>query len=340
MRTITLILLLALPVGQALAQGSISGTIVDETAQYSLLGANVRVFDAISGEIVYQTKATDKYGSFTAGPLPAGTYKIRVDHIVMSGLECRTAFKEFLGNEIPGGGILHADVFDTGRTFVVDGSTTQVSGIVGPARCPLPSECVPTESSLDGILIEKDTGALINGVLVRAKDPVNAMPAVPELTSGQTEDGVFSWRFRGCPSGDAKIRFYDPMGRYSSEYFRDKDDNFSLGDIVSLDNGEGRIGKVFLSRVSPPQQIANLADQVANLPVTDQAKNSLVHSLGQAKAILEDANPNNDKAACGLLKAFINRLDGFVASGQVTPAERDTLVSSAEGIQQQLSCKN
>jgi len=341
MRALAFLLLLVFPVGHALSQGFISGAIIDEAAM-PLLGANVRIFDAVNAEIL-TTTTTDRLGNFLSGQLPAGRYKIRIDLVEFSGTECRRAYREFLGNEIPdsGGKVVHADVIDTAKDFaVVDGSTTQLTGDVAQARCPIPMECVPTRPSLDGVLIDKETLGLINGVLIRAKDPINAMPKVPDLVSGEIGDGVFSWRLPlGCPVGDAKVRFFDPMGRYSPEYYLDKDDNFALGDVVSLDEG-ANLNKVFLSRVSPSQQLANLANQVSSMPITDQVKNSLTHLLGQAKTLLEDANPNNDKSACGLLNAFINRLDGLVASRQITSDMRAVLTSGAQDIQKQLNCKN
>ena len=37
--------------------------------------------------------------------------------------------------------------------------------------------------------------------------------------------------------------------------------------------------------------------------------------LGQASALLNDNNPYNDSAACGMLDAFINQVNVFISSG-------------------------
>ena len=122
------------------------------------------------------------------------------------------------------------------------------------------------------------------------------------------------------------------------EYYQDQEDNFSLGDVIHIIGGVD-LHKVLLSQASPQQQIQNLSNQISDLALSDQTVNSLTNSLGQAKTLLEDENPNNDKSSCGLLRAFINKLDGLVASGEITSEMRDTLANDASVTSQSLDCK-
>ena len=333
-------LLLASPASQALAQGSVSGTIVDVKTASALPSANVHVFDAVNAEIVSKT-TTDESGNFMA-LVPSGTYKIRVDATTVDTKSgAHVCYAEFLGDVIPdsGGNILHADVFDTAKAFVVNADPALADGSLAPHDCEF-SVCVLYDPLLEGVVMDSETGVPINGIVVRAKDSVNAMPRIPDLESGlKGVDGGFTWgETASCGVGDVKVRFHDPQGRYAPEYYSDKDDAFSAGNEVHPDSG-ARLGQVLLSRVSAPDRLADLADQVSDLPITDEARNSLTHPIGQAETLLRDENPNNDKAACGLLKAFINGLDGAVTSGKITAAQRDVLVAAAEAIQQELNCK-
>ena len=134
------------------------------------------------------------------------------------------------------------------------------------------------------------------------------------------------------------MRFFDPTGKYSPEYYQDQPDDFSLGNVIDYGNF-ANLNEVYLSQASPSQQIQNLSDQISNLTLTDQTVSSLTNTLGQATTLLLDQNPNNDKSSCGLLRAFINKLDGLVASGEITSEERDTLANEASTTSQSLGCK-
>jgi hypothetical protein len=60
--------------------------------------------------------------------------------------------------------------------------------------------------------------------------------------------------------------------------------------------------------------------------------------LGQASALLNDNNPNNDIAACGKLGAFINQVNDKAQRGQLTPSEASHLLQAANAIKTALGC--
>lgn len=335
MRKTLFVILLVLPFTNALSQGYLTGVInLDDGSP--LAQANVRVFNAVNAEIADQT-VTDNTGSFMTGPISPGTYKVRVDRIFNDDAGvCISQVAEYLGDD-SGGSVLHADVFDTAKTFtVVDGTTTQVSGSAQQNSCQGVKKCV--SSALGGRIVDKDTGEYINGIVVEAKDPVNAMPETTNVVSQNTIDGDGYFRANVTCFADGKVRFFDPTGKYSPEYYQDQPDDFSLGNVIDYGNF-ANLNEVYLSQASPSQQIQNLSDQISNLSLTDQTVSSLTNTLGQATTLLLDQNPNNDKSSCGLLRAFINKLDGLVASGEITSEERDTLANEASTTSQSLGCK-
>jgi hypothetical protein len=65
----------------------------------------------------------------------------------------------------------------------------------------------------------------------------------------------------------------------------------------------------------------------------------LTGSLASAVKILTDNNPNNDKAACGILTGFAHKLDAKVKNGTLTQAQADALAALAEQARSMLGCK-
>lgn len=55
-------------------------------------------------------------------------------------------------------------------------------------------------------------------------------------------------------------------------------------------------------------------------------------------SLLEDNNPNNDRAACGKLDAFINEVHAKVQNGQLTRAQASQLLQAAIAIKASLGC--
>jgi hypothetical protein len=61
--------------------------------------------------------------------------------------------------------------------------------------------------------------------------------------------------------------------------------------------------------------------------------------LREASDILNDDNPNNDRAVCGKLGAFINQVNANEGRGTLTADQADVLRTQAEDIiMNQLDC--
>lgn len=84
-------------------------------------------------------------------------------------------------------------------------------------------------------------------------------------------------------------------------------------------------------------QIQMLIDQVAGLPLNQGQINSLTVKLENAINLLSK-DPPRVKATCGLLKAFINEVEAFIQSNQLTEAEGQPLIDQATDIREQLNC--
>ncbi len=331
---------LLLLAGPAIAGGYITGTISDIKLT-PLPGADIWVFDAVTAELVAELQ-TDDSGYFATTSLAAGDYKIRVKLTVLKDNKCRVVFKEFLGPEIKPGVFEHSDVFDTAASFAIhDNDTTQIARPLRENRCPVIAQCVMKPVGIAGAVTNLD-GEPLNGIVVRAKEAITAMP-VFETVSGpdsSTIDGEYIWKRNTCGGlPDVKIRFVDPSGAYSSEYWQEQPDDFSLGAAVDV-TPPVKLAIVTLERVSLPQQIAAVAGTVESLPLDPNTEAQMIHVLDQASTKLTDENPNNDKSTCGLLKGFINHLNGVVSSGELTVEEGALLAESVESIREGLGCKN
>lgn len=85
------------------------------------------------------------------------------------------------------------------------------------------------------------------------------------------------------------------------------------------------------------QAIQALIVEVEGLPLNQGQINSLTVKLENAINLLSK-DPPRVNAACGLLKAFINEVDGFIKSNQLTEAEGQSLIDQATDIREQLNC--
>lgn len=327
--------------GPACADGFIMGQISATEYSYPVPDADIWIFDAITADLVDQT-LTDESGYFASAALAAGNYKIRVKGTILKGGECVLFVREFLGTGIGDGKAFHNDVFDDAAVFsVFDGSTTQIAHTVAGLNCPDPIQCIiRTAGVAGGVLDGSDEGLTLDGILVQGKNAINAMPVFELVTGAEgLQSGEFYWRHNVCVFSEVKLRFVDPAGEFSSEYFPDQPDDFSLGEPLDL-IPPIKIATVILDRVSLPDQIANIAVDVELLPIGDNALNSLAHSLAQASGKLTDDNPNNDKATCGILKGFVNQLNGLVSRSELSAEDQESLTSSVQAVRDGLGCQN
>jgi hypothetical protein len=90
---------------------------------------------------------------------------------------------------------------------------------------------------------------------------------------------------------------------------------------------------------SPAQATEDLISDVGNLDhVPQSVKTSLTAPFKGVSDILNDDNPNNDKAACGKLGAFINQVDANEKRGTLTADQADNLRTQAQDIRNALGC--
>ena len=79
-------------------------------------------------------------------------------------------------------------------------------------------------------------------------------------------------------------------------------------------------------------------NSILNMGLPAGVANSLSAPLGQASALLNDNNPYNDSASCGMLDAFINQVNAKAQNGQLTPAQANQLLQAANAIKASLGC--
>lgn len=88
--------------------------------------------------------------------------------------------------------------------------------------------------------------------------------------------------------------------------------------------------------VTPVQATQNLIAAINSMGLPTGVANSLSAPLGQASALLNDNNPNNDSAACGKLNAFINQVNA--KTPPLTGAQATQLLQAANAIKASLGC--
>jgi hypothetical protein len=113
----------------------------------------------------------------------------------------------------------------------------------------------------------------------------------------------------------------------------------------SATDAAGNTGRAsFMVTVNPPptpaQAIDKLISDVQNLDdnVPQSVKTSLTAPLKEASHILNDNNPNKDKAACGKLSAFINQINANERRGTLAADQADDLRTKAQDIRNALGC--
>jgi YVTN family beta-propeller protein len=94
---------------------------------------------------------------------------------------------------------------------------------------------------------------------------------------------------------------------------------------------------------TPAELIDKLISTIQNLDednVPQSVKTSLTAPLKEASDILNDDNPNNDRAVCGKLGAFINQVDANERRDTLTVDQADELRTQAENIRNNLDCQD
>ncbi len=90
--------------------------------------------------------------------------------------------------------------------------------------------------------------------------------------------------------------------------------------------------------LTPAQAMQNLINTVNAMNLAKGVQTSLTAPLKQSVDLLNDGNPNNDKAVCGKLDAFIKEVNAKAKNGELTTAQADQLRQIANAIKAALGC--
>jgi len=116
------------------------------------------------------------------------------------------------------------------------------------------------------------------------------------------------------------------------------------GIAFNSDNGDMYVTNYLDDTVSviqtstPSESIQNLIDTINDLDISKRAKTSLTASLKIAIKLLTDDNPDNDKAPCRILDAFLATVHSFEAIKQLTSLQAEQLSQQAIAIKNSLGC--
>jgi len=148
------------------------------------------------------------------------------------------------------------------------------------------------------------------------------------LTDDPHHDGPPVW----SPDG-SKIAFTrtDAFGSFSDEIFIMNSDGTDQVRITTDGFGKAHPSwQRILTKQTPQQAIEDLKETARSLGISHA-------SLKKASALLSDDNPNNDKSACGKLKAFTNYVKAQTGK-KLTQEQANALIESASDIKEQLGC--
>ena len=91
---------------------------------------------------------------------------------------------------------------------------------------------------------------------------------------------------------------------------------------------------------APPDEqidliISEIGSLIVNGVINNGQGNALISKLEAAKNQLDKDNINT---TCNLLRAFVNQVQAFISSGNITPAEGETLLDFANSLITELGC--
>jgi hypothetical protein len=87
----------------------------------------------------------------------------------------------------------------------------------------------------------------------------------------------------------------------------------------------------------PCPTIESLLGLIRTMDIPNSSKTSLNAPLNQALALLNDDNPNNDKAVCGKLHSFVGQVNAKAGKGLTTDQAQE-LLEIASAIKDDLTC--
>lgn len=112
---------------------------------------------------------------------------------------------------------------------------------------------------------------------------------------------------------------------------------FTIRDFSSNVDGDAFIVKYVIS-VDPVAATQELIRDIENAGLAKNVENALVAPLKNIEEMLTDDNPNNDKAACGKLGAFLNMLSAHEAAGNIDSGLAQDFNEAAGQIMTSLGC--
>ena len=195
---------------------------------------------------------------------------------------------------IPVGGFPQGIAFnsDNGNMYVPSGTSNTVTVIDGQTNTVIGSP-IPIGAFPAYIAFNPNNGDLY--VANRLSDTVSVI-------DGKTNTGIETY-----PVGD------EPIGVAF---------NPNNGDIYVTNDLDDTVSVIHTS--TPSESIQNLIDTINDLDISKHAKTSLTASLKIAIKLLTDNNPNNDKAPCRILDAFLATVHSFEAIKQLTSLQAAT----------------
>lgn len=299
------------------AAGNITGQVVDEKS-YAITPIEVSFHDAVNAEVI-ATATTDKTGAYDSGDLSDGDYKVRFRYAGDRKATAHTYISEYFG----AGG---ADVFFSGTAVpVANGVTTIINETMVEIAWPRGTLC--QAGTISGQVVDAATGAPLGNIEVRFFDSTSAERLFIKSAILTDVDGYYS-RFT-CSTVEYKVRFVDNLDSYLPQYYgAGGADDFNLGSPVSWES----LGiDADMNQQSPSDVIGDLNDIVTDTGMSAQ--------LDQAVNLLNDTNPNNDSASCGVLTGFINQVNAQERRGELTTEQADELRLAVEEVKTLIGCK-
>lgn len=160
----------------------------------------------------------------------------------------------------------------------------------------------------------------LDGIEVDQTAPVD--PGTKIVSSGQgglTIGNLFS-------GGQAFVGSIDEIEIYNLA--------LTQNEIQSIFNA-GDAGKC---KLTPSERAGEIIEIIESFDLPTGIENSLTSNLQQIEQLLNDGNPNNDGAACGLLSSFLQKVDNRLEQNDITEEQATTLSTKANIIIRELGC--
>jgi hypothetical protein len=195
-----------------------------------------------------------------------------------------------------------------------DGPISLTTGTVFPAGTDFHHVAIVYYHSIGkGILY-------LDGVEVDQTAPVD--PGTTLVSSGQgglTIGDLFS-------GGQAFVGSIDEIEVYNLALTQNQ--------VQSIYNA-GSAGKC---KPTPSEMVDEIVGILEGFDLPTGVENSLKSNLPQAAQLLNDGNPNNDNAACGILNSFLQKVSQQLQNGKITEEQSIILSAKANVIITELGC--